>query len=115
MVVGQTPTLFLNNVVSAAPIYKNRGALPKAQPFEVWYEQAIERGSEKRKTLNIDPSKHEVDYVLASLEDHSLEYRPFSPPPCPVTTIIIVRSPDNLFASRIRRAAKNIFDDQSGE
>ena len=41
--------------------------------------------------------------VLVSLEDHELGVRPFSHPA--IETIVIVRRPQNLFASRIKKSS----------
>jgi len=42
--------------------------------------------------------------ALVSLEDHELDVQPFRNTPSSVTHVLILRHPQNLFASRIRKA-----------
>ncbi len=89
--------LFFNNVIPIAPILRRERKCPPTTDFAVWLRHrcphALHRFFGHYHT------------VIASLEDHSLHIRPFCNMPAAVTTILIVRDPRNLFASRIRKSS----------
>lgn len=83
---------FVNNAIALGPILRG-GAFPAARPFSAW-----------RKRQGLKPEQ-EARALLVSLEDHTLQTLPFHPDDLDVRRILIVRKPDQLFSSRIRKAS----------
>lgn len=92
----------MNNVIPIAPILSGISVLPDPLPYIAWlklnYFQS-QLQTLKNKLLRTHKS------LLVSLEDHSLEVTPFIQVPVPLTYVLILRDPENLFASRIRKAS----------
>ena len=89
--------VFVNNENPVQPILEGRRSLPDGRlPYEDWVRKK-ERSPDCANVLA------DASTVLVSLEDHELRVRPFSHPA--IETIVIVRRPQNLFASRIRKSS----------
>ena len=90
-------TVFVNNDIQIQPILEGRRAIPSGRmPYEDWVRT-------KQQKAEFTHALPDASTVLVSLEEHELRVRPFSYPA--IETIVIVRRPRNLFASRIRKAA----------
>ena len=90
-------TVFVNNEIQAQPILQGRSALPDGRlPYKDWVRR------KERKFEYADLLANAAS-VLVSLEDHELRVRPFFH--TAIQTIVIVRSPQNLFASRIKKSS----------
>ncbi len=92
--------VFFNNVIPIAKILSGEAPHPPPEPFEPWLKRqlaGIRRGR--------DGNTPQTSSVIASLEDHGLEVRPFLRAPIDVHHVLILRDPYNLFASRIRKAS----------
>jgi len=88
--------VFVNNENPVQPILEGRRSLPDGRlPYEDWVRKK-ERSPDYANVAD-------ASTVLVSLEDHELRVRPFSHPA--IGTIVIVRRPQNLFASRIRKSS----------
>jgi hypothetical protein len=88
--------VFVNNENPVQPILEGRRSLPDGRlPYEDWVRKK-ERSPDYANVAD-------ASTVLVSLEDHELRVRPFSHPA--IETIVIVRRPQNLFASRIRKSS----------
>ena len=97
--------VFRNNVVPVDPILAGEAEVPPARPFDAWlldHEIAL-RG----------PLRGRLNYALvrrarlvASLEDLDPDYAPFTTRRETIGRLIIVRDPENLFASRLRKARR---------
>ncbi|MCF8359100.1 MAG: hypothetical protein K9H26_10100 [Prolixibacteraceae bacterium] len=97
---GQFEFEFYNNIIPIAPILKGEKKIPDIIHFNNWIETQ-NLTSFKKKSI-----KNKTCYVV-SLEDHFLEIKPFIyDPDSIVKNILILRTPENLFASRIRKASK---------
>ena len=89
--------VFVNNENPVQPILEGRRSFPDGRlPYEDWVRKK-ERSPDYANVLA------DASTVLVSLEDHELRVRPFSHPA--IETIVIVRRPQNLFASRIRKSS----------
>lgn len=79
---------FVNNAIPLGPILRG-AAFPEPQPFDVWRARhAPDAG----------------DRLLVSLEDHRLDMLPFRADGVDLRWIVLVRRPEQLFASRVRKA-----------
>lgn len=89
--------IFINNAIPIQKILEGRransGTLP---PYENWLRQ-------KQRDPQLAAAIAKAATVLVSLEDHEIGVRPFDHPATRV--VLVVRQPNNLFASRIRRAS----------
>lgn len=81
---------FINNAIPIGPILRG-GMFPERVPFEAWRSRFA-------------PGSGEMDTFLVSLEDHALEVLPFLTDGIELRRLLIVRRPDQLFSSRIRKA-----------
>lgn len=81
---------FINNAIPIGPILRG-GMFPERVPFEAWRSRFA-------------PVSGEMDTLLVSLEDHALEVLPFLADGIELRRLLIVRRPDQLFSSRIRKA-----------
>jgi len=89
--------VFVNNENPVQPILEGRRSLPDGRlPYEDWVRK-------KERSPGYANVLADASTVLVSLEDHELRVRPFSHPA--IGTIVIVRRPQNLFASRIRKSS----------
>lgn len=82
----QLGAAFFNNLVPLGPLLRGK-PMPAPAPYAAWRAR---HGAPAR--------------VLASLEDHPLALSPFVDVDVATTRLLIVRMPDHLFASRIRKA-----------
>lgn len=90
--LAQGEFTFHNNIVPIAAILRGDRPLPEPRDFAVW----------RAERVSLEQS------VCASLEDHPPDFRPFRELPADVLQILILRDPENFFASRIRKAGKAI-------
>jgi hypothetical protein len=89
--------VFVNNAIPLQAILDGRRTIPDGRmPYEDWVRK------KERKPYYADVLA-DASTVLVSLEDHELRVRPFSHPA--IETIVIIRRPHSLFASRIRKAS----------
>lgn len=91
--------LFFNNIIPLAAILRGEKTVPPPQPLNRWlarhYQWRIDKYfNAKRKNL------------LFGIEDHPLDLRPFNDLPDSARSVLILRDPYNLFASRIRKAGR---------
>ena len=82
----QLDAAFFNNLVPLGPLLRGR-PMPAPEDYARW------------RATHGAPSR-----VLASLEDHDLALFPFTAVDAPLRRLLAVRMPDQLFASRIRKA-----------
>lgn len=80
---------FHNNAIPLGPLLRGR-PMPARRPYREWL--AAQAGPPPQR-------------VLVSLEDHPLDTSPFTSVDAPLTRVLLVRMPDQLFASRIRKAS----------
>jgi len=96
--------IFRNNVIPIAPILDGKSEMPQPERFETWFK------AELRPPLRFLPFSVlsrvllPSAYFMASLEDHTLDTRPFYAAPLEVSNALIIRDAHNMFASRLRRA-----------
>lgn len=90
--LAQGEFTFHNNIVPIAAILRGDRALPAPCDFAAW----------RAERVSLEQS------ICASLEDHPPDFRPFCELPADVIQILILRDPENFFASRIRKAGKAI-------
>lgn len=81
----------LNNAIPIGPILRGHPA-PAPVRFEDWRDDR-ERRQGKRLTR-----------LLVTLEDHELRTQPFAAVDTPVCRLLVLRRPDQLFSSRLRKA-----------
>jgi hypothetical protein len=87
---------FVNNDIPLQPILEGRRTVPDGTvPYSDWLARKLRR-PEHAGLAN-------ADTVLVSLEDHELHVKPFAHPSARV--VVILRAPESLFASRIRKAS----------
>ncbi len=100
--------IFINNVIHIAPILLGQKTMPPPEDFLTWLHRRCPRRTLIGK-LRMPSLLHRFFLhrkpVIASLEDHDIQVRPFRNIPSEVTNILILRDPVNLFASRIRKAS----------
>jgi hypothetical protein len=103
---GQHSFLFFNNIVKVAPILRGEAQRPEPSNFWEWlarryHAQRVPCHAQLARIAMLGQS------LIVSLEDHEPSYQPFHDPDCPVTHVLLLRDPANLFASRIRKGAKS--------
>lgn len=91
--------LFFNNVVALDPIMRGKRPMPEPLPFRRWLRQ------QKSVSFLAKIGALGKD-VLASFEDLDPHWSLFSKTPRRTSSILILRDPYNLFASRIRAGGK---------
>lgn len=91
----QGPFLFYNNLIPIKPILDGTRPMPEPRDFNEFLK--------KRIGGRIARMRYCYRHLIASIEDHALETVLFSNVRPPITNILIVRSAENLFASRIRK------------
>lgn len=96
--------IFFNNAIPIAPILRGDKTIPPPRAFAPWLRHHI-FPQETRSAYFMEKLRLRRHSLIVSLEDHDLRLRPFFQVPCQVTNVLIVRDPDNLFASRIRKAS----------
>ena len=83
---------FFNNITPIAPLLRSNSPMPPPQDFAKWLTDR--RQNDQRLSSQ----------VLASLEDHDLRFLPFKNVGRTQRSLLILRHPDNLFSSRIKKA-----------
>ena len=84
---------FVNNAIPLGPILRG-GSFPNLLPFPEWWQRQGRGPMEAVKTL------------LVTLEDHALHALPFHTHNIDMRRLLVVRRPDQLFSSRIRKASR---------
>lgn len=84
---------FINNAIPLGPILRG-SPFPRAMPFPAWWRKQRRGALEAVRTL------------LVTLEDHALHALPFHPDDIDLRRLLVVRRPDQLFSSRIRKAGR---------
>ena len=108
---SQEKFLFFNNLIPIGPILAGDRTMPESQDFEEFVRSKIRSVGLRRRLrqllhAGIDAvAGKPCRYVMASLEDHDVTVQPFHGVLPPVTNVLILRDPGNLFASRLRKAA----------
>jgi hypothetical protein len=92
-------SIFFNNIIPIAPILKGEKEFPPTEDFSTWLERKFRNRVHQFIVLRRKPS------IIVNLENHDIEIDPFSNIPLPVTNILILRDPFNMFSSRIRKAS----------
>lgn len=83
---------FVNNAIPLGPILRGH-PFPATPPFAEWWRR-------------VEPGAMESDTVLVTLEDHDLSVMPFEPEVVDVRRLLLVRMPEQLFSSRLRKAGR---------
>jgi len=98
--------IFFNNVIPIAPILRGDRPFPEPEDFTPWLRRKF---LHKRLRFTFFLTKYFLARfaLIASLEDHELNVRPFLNPSCEVANVLILRDPYNLFSSRIRVASRS--------
>ena len=78
---------FVNNLVPIGPILQNNLPYPESQHFQLWKAQY-----------------NSTKIIYVTLEDIELDYEPFHRVDSRSQKILVLRHPDNVFSSRIRKA-----------
>ncbi len=81
------PCKYINNLVPIGPILKDNLPYPEAQDFGDFKKQ-----------------HDKADTLFVSLEDIEISYEPFCNIDAGAQKVLILRHPDNVFSSRIRKA-----------
>jgi hypothetical protein len=81
------PCKYINNLVPIGPVLKDNLPYPELQDFEKFKKQ-----------------HDKADALFVSLEDIELDYEPFYNIDADAQKVLIIRHPDNVFSSRIRKA-----------
>lgn len=92
----QGSVLFYNNIIPIKPILDGTRPMPEPRDLGEFLS--------KRVGGKFARARHCLRHLMVSLEDHALETVPFRNVRQPVTNVIVLRDPKNLFASRIRKA-----------
>ncbi|MFQ3217906.1 MAG: hypothetical protein ACI8R9_000669 [Paraglaciecola sp.] len=119
-----TKFAFFNNVIPMYYILKKEIEFPEVIDFKDWLRPRLY--TQRRKLLQkfhfvqfLNESPLCLKSVMVSLEDHELTVRPFTGVPCTFRNILILRDPYNIFASRIRKSAKDhrnlVYPSQNNE
>jgi hypothetical protein len=95
----QARCVFFNNIVPIAPILLGRAELPAPCDYDQWLADRLTRGQKLAGLLR-------KTTILASIEDHELDLKPFTSLPAGTRNIVLLRDPENFFASRIRKGFK---------
>jgi hypothetical protein len=85
----QLRATFFNNLIPLGELLRGK-PMPAPRPYRDWVAAQSPPPTDGR--------------VLASLEDHDLATTPFASVDVPATRLLLLRAPDQLFASRIRKA-----------
>ena len=83
---------FYNNIIPVGAILRGDRALPAPLDFAAW------------RAERVSPEQS----ICASLEDHPPHVQPFRDLPAEAVQVLILRDPENFFASRIRKAGKAV-------
>lgn len=89
--VPQLGCEFFNNLIPVGDILRGH-PWPQPIPFESW----------RRKQSGL--ARQAGTSVLATLEDHELSVLPFTAIDVPVCRLLVLRHPEQLFSSRLRKA-----------
>ena len=106
---SQSDFVFCNNIVPIAPQLRGEQAFPRAVDFGHWLEQrhAAQVKGDDFSCVNKPPGQRLTDCdVLASLEDQAVSHFPFQPSTASFKSILVIRDPVNMLASRIKKAAR---------
>jgi hypothetical protein len=96
-ITAQSGWIFLNNVVNIGPTVRRNEPPPDAGNFEIWLLR-------RAKAFRQSPLRLLSSRVVVGLEDHVVDYQPFTPSRRGQLDVLLLRDPANLFASRIRKA-----------
>lgn len=96
--IKSTPgAAFINNEIPIGQIFRGQRSIPDGSlPYESWLRS-------KRQLPRFAATVTKSSTLFVSLEDHELRVKPFHH--SDAQTIVILRQPENLFASRIKKAA----------
>lgn len=89
----QLRCVFVNNAIPLGPILRGK-PFPRPLPFAAWWRKQQRGPLDAAQTL------------LVTLEDHALQALPFLPQGIELRRLLVVRRPEQLFSSRIRKAAR---------
>jgi len=95
--------LFFNNILPIRPILLGKKEIPPVQDFDAWVRTHV-YASRFPALATLKRIAYACHRLIVSFEDHDVALKPFRDIPQPYSNILIVRSPSNFFASRIRRA-----------
>jgi hypothetical protein len=104
-IVAQSGWVFFNDIVKIGPFVRNGQPLPAPEGMYSWlWRRAACFGKGKLRTfcwLLRQP-------LMFGLEDHALDFRPFANSFSSELNILILRSPANMFASRLQRRGPTV-------
>ena len=106
---AQRPWVFLNNIIPIAPIISGHEVIPATKDFDPWL---IERHQAKIKGDDFSVMSHATagsllrQDLIASVEDHHIDLIPFESMAQSWQTVLVLRDPVNMLASRLKRAEK---------
>lgn len=89
----QTGCTHFNNFIPIGKVLRG-SPIPAATDLDIWRDKQAVRTGER------------PDHLLVSLEDHDLRTQPFRNIRIPITRLLVLRDPRQLFSSRIRKASK---------
>lgn len=95
---------FFNNIIPIAAILKGEKKIPKPENFNHWCQRKLLPKHLPFASLALQVITRKRS-LIASLEDHPLDIKPFISTPSNLKNILIIRDPYNLFSSRIRKAS----------
>ena len=95
--------IFYNNVIPVAPILLGERTMPPEQDFRDWFRARLPRRY-RFLPFSLNRLALRNRLMMLSLEDLPLDTPVFRNPPVESKAILILRDPQNMFASRIRRA-----------
>lgn len=96
--------LFFNNIIGITSILRGWKTMPDPVDFNLWLQRKIFHRQLPLGNLLLRTTLRNRS-IIASLEDHDLQIRPFQNIPCTVRNILILRDPHNLLSSRIRKSS----------
>ena len=105
---GQNPFIFCNNIIPIAPMLVHKQPFPKPCEFNPWLNQRRDNQvkGDDWSCLGNHQLKSIADHdVLVSIEDQDILSFPFVINDEPFQTLLVLRDPVNMLASRIKRAA----------
>lgn len=99
--------IFINNILPINPVLSGKELIPSQAEFNYqWLRKRLPL--HKRFPVSLDFGSKRLLWkpsMMVSLEDHDLKTTPDLIAACRVENILIIRDPQNMFASRIRKAS----------
>ncbi len=103
-ILEQSELAFFNNAIPVKAILKGKKKWPRQSTYTQWIKYQALAQSIKNFAPSIYKTAVTDNRALVSFEDIGLDYRFFAPRPEGSIDLLILRDPQNLFASRIKKA-----------